>query len=83
MSNFIGAAEPAAEARSQIRRSMSVDQFFVLSTAPQAPSVHLERDGGLLGADVNGMKILFRTDGGAGGKVDGRPLPTRVAPNPK
>jgi hypothetical protein len=54
--------------------------LFVLSTAPQAPSVHLERDGGLLGAEVNGTKVLLRTDGGAGGKIDGRPLPTRVAP---
>ena len=52
--------------------------LFVLSTAPQAPSVRLERDGGLLGAEVDGAKILFRTDGAAGGKIDGRALPTRV-----
>jgi hypothetical protein len=57
--------------------------LFVLSTALQAPSVRLDRDGGLVGADVDGAKILFRTDGGAGGKIDGRPLPARVAPLPK
>jgi heparin/heparan-sulfate lyase len=53
--------------------------LFVLSTAPQAPSVTVERDGSLVGADVDGAKVLFRTDGGAGGRVNGRPLPTRIA----
>ncbi len=52
--------------------------LFVLSTAPQAPSVRIERDGGWVGVDVEGVKILFRGDGAAGGKIDGRPLPTRV-----
>lgn len=52
--------------------------LFVLSTAPQPPVVQGERDGSLVGADVDGTKVLFRTDGGAGGRVNGRPLPTRV-----
>jgi hypothetical protein len=52
--------------------------LFVLSTAPQAPSVRLERDGGLVGAEVDGVRVLFRSDGSAGGKIDGRPLPTRL-----
>ena len=54
--------------------------LFVLSTAPQPPSVHLERDGSLVGADIEGTKVLLRTDGGAGGKVGGRSLPSRVTP---
>lgn len=54
--------------------------LFVLSTAPQAPAVTLERDGSMLGVDVDGAKVLFRTDGGAGGRVNGRPLPTRLIP---
>jgi len=54
--------------------------LFVLSTGPQAPSVTVERDGGLVGADVDGTKVLFRTDGGPGGRVNNRPLPTRVTP---
>ena len=57
--------------------------LFVLSTAPQAPSVAIERDGGLVGADVDGTKVLFRTDGGAGGRVNNRPLPGRVLPPAK
>lgn len=52
--------------------------LFVLSTAPQAPSVKLERDGPYVGADVDGAKVFFRTDGGPGGRVNGRPLPTKV-----
>lgn len=51
--------------------------LFVLSTAPQAPVATVERDGSLIGADVDGTKVLFRTDGGAGGRVNGRPLPTK------
>lgn len=54
--------------------------LFVLSTGPQAPSVSVERDGTLLGAEVDGTKVLFRTDGAAGGKVNGRALPTKVLP---
>ncbi len=54
--------------------------LFVLSTAPQAPTVRIERDGPLLGADVDGTKVLFRTDGGAGGRIGNRPLPTKVTP---
>jgi hypothetical protein len=54
--------------------------LFVLSTAPQAPAVHLERDGSLVGVDIEGTKVLLRTDGGAGGRVGGRPLPTKVMP---
>jgi len=54
--------------------------LFVLSTAPQAPTVHLERDGSLVGVDVEGTKVLLRTDGGAGGRVGTRALPTRVTP---
>jgi hypothetical protein len=57
--------------------------LFVLSTAPQPPVVTVERDGSLVGADVDGAKVLFRTDGGAGGRVNGRPLPTRVTPPAK
>ena len=57
--------------------------LFVLSTAPQPPSVQVERDGPLVGADVDGTKVLFRTDGGAGGRVGNRPLPTRVTPPAK
>jgi hypothetical protein len=52
--------------------------LFVLSTALQPSSVRLERENGLLGVDIDGVKILFRTDGGPGGKIDGRPLPARV-----
>jgi hypothetical protein len=54
--------------------------LFVLSTAAQPPSVQVERDGPLMGADVDGTKVLFRTDGGAGGRVGNRPLPTKVMP---
>ena len=54
--------------------------LFVLSTAPQPPSAHLERDGSLVGADIEGTKVLLRSDGGAGGRVGGRSLPTRVTP---
>jgi len=57
--------------------------LMVLSTAPQPPSVHLERDGSLVGVDVDGTKALFRTDGGAGGRVNGRALPTKVTAPPK
>ena len=53
--------------------------LFVLSTGPQAPSVTVERDGPLVGAEVDGTKVLFRTDGGPGGRVGNRPLPTKVA----
>jgi hypothetical protein len=52
--------------------------LFVLSTAPQAPSVRLEREGGLTGVDVDGTKILFPSDGAPGGRVASKPLPTRV-----
>lgn len=65
--------------KSRIEADGAQHFLFVLSTAPQAPSVRVERDGGLLGVEVDGAKILFRTDGGPGGKIDGRPLPTRVA----
>ena len=57
--------------------------LFVLSTAPQAPSVHLEREGSLVGVDIEGTKVFLRTDGGAGGRVNNRPLPTKVTPNPR
>jgi len=57
--------------------------LMVLSTAPQPPVVHLERDGSMVGVDVEGTKALFRTDGGAGGKVNGRALPTKVTPASK
>jgi len=57
--------------------------LMVLSTAPQPPVVHLERDGSMVGVDVEGTKALFRTDGGAGGRVNGRALPTKVTPASK
>jgi hypothetical protein len=57
--------------------------LMVLSTSPQPPSIHLERDGSLVGVDVDGTKALFRTDGFAGGKVNGRALPTKVLPPAK
>jgi hypothetical protein len=50
--------------------------LFVLSTTPQAPAVRLERDGPLTGVEIEGTKILFRTDGSPGGRVGTRPLPT-------
>jgi hypothetical protein len=57
--------------------------LVVLSTAPQPPSVKLEREGGLVGVEVDGTKVLFRADGAAGGRVGNRPLPTKVVPIPK
>ncbi|HVE40145.1 MAG TPA: heparinase II/III family protein [Planctomycetota bacterium] len=78
------AADPrAGHARLEVESSAANGShvfLFVLSTAPQAPSVHLERDGSLVGVDIEGTKVLLRTDGGAGGKVGGRSLPSRVTP---
>ena len=84
---YPGAADPRAgkfrlEVDSQAA-SGSHTFLMVLSTAPQPPSVHLERDGSMVGVDVEGSKVLFRTDGGAGGRVNGRALPTKVMPFPK
>lgn len=64
--------------KSRIEADGAQQFLFVLSTAPQAPSVRIERDGGLLGVEVDGSKILFRTDGAPGGKIDGRPLPAKA-----
>jgi len=84
---YPGAADPRAgkfrlEVDSQAA-SGSHTFLMVLSTAPQPPPVHLERDGSMVGVDVEGSKVLFRTDGGAGGRVNGRALPTKVMPFPK
>ncbi|HEX7897446.1 MAG TPA: heparinase II/III family protein [Planctomycetota bacterium] len=75
---YVTSADPRA-GKSRIEVDGAQQFLVVLSTAPQPPSVRVERDGGLLGVEVDGTKILFRTDGGAGGKIDGRPLPTRVS----
>lgn len=80
-------ADPRA-GRSRIEIDSSVPsgahQFLVvLSTAPQPPSVRLEREAGMVGVEVDGTRVLFRADGAAGGRVGSRPLPTKVAPNPK
>ena len=84
---YPGAADPRAgkfrlEVDSQAA-SGAHTFLMVISTAPQPPVVHLERDGSLVGVDVEGTKVLFRTDGGAGGRVNGRALPTKVTPASK